>query len=486
LPNGVVTTSQYDGLNRLTRLTHAKGANTLADFQYQFNGVSSITQMTDGAGAHNYTYDSRDRLTAATHPNQTNEGYTYDDVGNRTASHQGSSYSYQAFNRLVTANSNTYTYDTNGNLISTTEAGGSWTYIWDYENRLKQVSESGGVTVTYAYDALGRRIQRTSSIGGTTKFIYDGSNVVRDLDASGNSIADYLNAPGIDNHLRQTSAASGVSYLLTDQLGSTAALTDGVGNIVEQLAYDSFGYRAGSSLTRYTYTGREQDPDTGMMYYRARFYDPRVGRFISEDPIGLGGDINQYAYVENQPTNAIDPVGLQRLAPLGRNGRSRVAVPREEFEKKMLPPGHTRLPDSIKRELDRGCVGLTAAYQGMAADLPEDAPGTHCYLEFSLANARKCPRGRRNFVFSKMGDWRGGVPPPVDSRTGETFRHAISNDNEHFNYVIYFPSTKSFAWMDFARKYGDQWGYVQDHAPISSRYPNTIWCSTCIPQTRRR
>lgn len=86
LPNGVVTTSQYDGLNRLTRLTHAKSGNTLADFQYQLNAVSNITQMIDGAGTHDYSYDTRDRLTAATHPNQTNESYTLDDVGNRTAS----------------------------------------------------------------------------------------------------------------------------------------------------------------------------------------------------------------------------------------------------------------------------------------------------------------------------------------------------------------------------------------------------------------
>jgi YD repeat-containing protein len=142
LPNGVVTTFQYDGLNRMTRLTHAKGANTLADFQYQFNAVSNITQMTDSAGAHNYTYDSLDRLTAATHPSQTNESYTLDDVGNRTASHQGSIYSYQPFNRLVGANGSSFGYDANGNLTSKTDASGNWTYSWDYENRLKQASRS--------------------------------------------------------------------------------------------------------------------------------------------------------------------------------------------------------------------------------------------------------------------------------------------------------------------------------------------------------
>jgi RHS repeat-associated protein len=310
LPNGVVTTSQYDGLNRLTRLTHAKGANTLADFQYQFNTVNEITQMTDGAGAHNYTYDSVDRLTAATHPSQTNESYTYDDVGNRTGSHQGSSYNYQAFNRLVGANGASFGYDANGNLTSKTDASGSWSYAWDYENRLKQASLSGGVTVDYNYDALGRRIQLTSTTGGITKFAYDGADVLRDLDGSGNTIADYLIGPGIDNKLRKTTGTS-AAYLAVNNLGTTCALTDASGNISSALDYDSFGkVTSGSATTRYTYTGREIDSETGLMYYRARWYDPQMGRFISEDPIGLRGGLNLFTYVHNAPINKIDPMGL--------------------------------------------------------------------------------------------------------------------------------------------------------------------------------
>jgi RHS repeat-associated protein len=310
LPNGVVTTSQYDGLDRLTRLTHAKTGNTLADFQYQFNTVNNITQMTDGAGVYNYSYDSLDRLTAATHPNQTSESYTYDDVGNRIASHQGSSYTYQTFNRLVTANSNTYAYSANGNLIFKTDASGSWTYTWDFENRLKQASKSGGVIVTYSYDALGRRIQVTSSTGGTMKFVYDGADVIRDLDAGGSTIADYLSGPGIDNKLRQTANGS-VSYFAGDHLGATRVLTDASGSLTSILSYDSFGnVMGGSASTRYTYTGREVDSDTGLMFYRARWYDPHQGRFISEDPIGLAGGINVFAYVENKPLRFTDPSGL--------------------------------------------------------------------------------------------------------------------------------------------------------------------------------
>jgi RHS repeat-associated protein len=93
-------------------------------------------------------------------------------------------------------------------------------------------------------------------------------------------------------------------------LGSNVGLTDSSANLVEQLTYDSFGNHTASGRTRYTYTGRERDVDTGLMYYRARFYDPQVGRFINEDPIGLNGGINHYAYVGNNPASFIDPSGL--------------------------------------------------------------------------------------------------------------------------------------------------------------------------------
>jgi RHS repeat-associated protein len=323
LPNGVVSTYQYDGLNRLTRLTHAKVPNTLADFQYQFNAVNNITQMIDLAGTHNYTYDPLDRLTAATHPNQPNESYTFDDVGNRTASHQGSSYSYQAFNRLVSANGTTFSYDANGNQTSKSDTSSTWTYSWDYENRLKQASLVGGVTVTYSYDALGRRVQRTSAVSGIEKFVYDGADVVRDLDGTNGTVAEYLNGPGIDNKLRQVTGSSS-SYFLADYLATTRTLADSTGSITANLQYDSFGnVTGGSAPTRYTYTGREIDPESGLFYYRARWYGPTGGRFLSEDPIGLDGGINLYGYVENDPLAMTDPSGL---CPYDKNKAARCAA----------------------------------------------------------------------------------------------------------------------------------------------------------------
>ena len=308
LPNGVVSTYDYDGLNRLTRLKHVKGLNTLSDFQYQFNAVNDITQTIDGAGTHTYTYDVLDRLTAATHPNQANESYAYDDVGNRTASHQGSSYSYQPFNRLTAANGTSFGYDANGNQTSRTDASGSWTFAWDFEDRLKNASLAGGVSVNYSYDALGRRIER--SAGTTARFVFDGPDIVRDLDNTNATVADYLNGPGVDNKLRQTASGT-ASYFLTDHLGTTNSLADSSGNVGSSLAYDSYGnVTGGSAATRYSFTGREADPDTGMLYFRARSYDPQQGRFVSEDPLGLSAGINTYRYVSNNPQNRTDSFGL--------------------------------------------------------------------------------------------------------------------------------------------------------------------------------
>ncbi|MGH9904915.1 MAG: RHS repeat-associated core domain-containing protein, partial [Pyrinomonadaceae bacterium] len=178
------------------------------------------------------------------------------------------------------------------------------------------------VTVTSSFDALGRRIQRTSATSDTTKFVYDGPYVVRDLDGSGATIADYLNTPSIDNKLRQTISGT-ASYFLSDHLGTTRGLADASGNVTSSLSYDSFGNIAGGSAsTRYTYTGREIDSDTSVMYYRARWYDPEQGRFISEDPIELRGGLNFYQYVRNNPLSLVDPLGLQeRRAPDPSNDR---------------------------------------------------------------------------------------------------------------------------------------------------------------------
>jgi len=119
----------------------------------------------------------------------------------------------------------------------------------------------------------------------------------------------YLNGAGIDDKIR-VQTGSDVKYFLSDHLGSTNALTDGSGIVTSSVSYDSSGNATGNLATRYKFTGREFDDFTGLHYYRARWYDSNLGRFISEDPIGFaGGDVNLYSYVKNQPLALRDPTG---------------------------------------------------------------------------------------------------------------------------------------------------------------------------------
>lgn len=274
-PNGVTTAYNYDDLNRLTGLTHVAGPTTLINNQYAYNDGNDITSWANASGTHAYSYDPLDRLTSALNNPQPNEIYAYDGVGNRTSSHLSASYGYQPFNKLGNTATATYSYDNNGNLISKTDGLGTTTFTWNEDNQLRQVALPTGLTVNYKYDAMGRHIQRTNNSGPSERYVYDGHDVLLDLNADWSVATTYLNDLGIDNHLRQSSSTTGVSYYLTDHLSSTAGLTDSGGNLIEQFTYDSFGNNSGSARTRYGYTGRERDPDTGLLNYRARFYDPQ-------------------------------------------------------------------------------------------------------------------------------------------------------------------------------------------------------------------
>jgi RHS repeat-associated protein len=160
------------------------------------------------------------------------------------------------------------------------------------------------------YDALGRR-QRKTTTGIMTDFVYNGLNPVRE--ASGATIIDLLTGLEIDEYLMRTTTGT-TEQFLTDALGSTVALTDVSGAVDTEHSYEPFGTPtaiSGASSNLLAYTGRESD-GTGLYYYRARYYHPLLQRFISEDPIDfLGGDVNLYAYVGNNPVLSVDPLGLK-------------------------------------------------------------------------------------------------------------------------------------------------------------------------------
>ena len=185
-------------------------------------------------------------------------------------------------------------------------------------------NSSGNVIeiVEYAYDAFDRRIEKSVDADGdglgtaeVERFLYDGDHIALVFDGEGNQTHRYLHGPQIDQVLAEETADGQVQWALTDNQGTVRDVIDITGAVLNHISYDSFGQMTAETNPevdfRFGYTGREFDEESGLYYYRARYYDPAVGQFISEDPIEFaGGDDNLYGYVGNSPANYVDPTGL--------------------------------------------------------------------------------------------------------------------------------------------------------------------------------
>ncbi len=244
-------------------------------------------------------------------------------VFNRTASHLSASHVTDDANRLTEDDSFCYAYDANGNLVTKTEkvagvcTGGVTAYGYDIGNKLTQIDFPDFTTATYAYDGLGRRIEKDVD-GVITRYVYDGEDIVMEFDGAGTLLARYSHGDRTDQHLSVERAGQSFFYH-ADHRGSVRLITDAAGFVVNSYEYDSYGNIESSIegiANPFTFTGREFDAESGLYYYRARYYDPETGRFITEDPIHFAGlDINLYRYVFNNPANLVDPFGLFCLSP---------------------------------------------------------------------------------------------------------------------------------------------------------------------------
>ncbi|MGH7260610.1 MAG: RHS repeat-associated core domain-containing protein [Nitrospiraceae bacterium] len=318
LPNGTQTTYTYDPASQVTNILHKIVATSaqINKADYVYNNVGNRMSLTDRRGAQAFGYDSLDRLTSASHPLLgTPQAFSYDPVGNRTTG--GST--HNVANQLTADANFTYQYDDNGSLTrKTITANANYTqYTYDAENRLTKVEEftAGSptpvATSTYRYDGLGRRIEKVGN-GQTRRYVYDGEDILLEYDGGNVLQARHTHGPGIDVPIAVTKAGSTFFYH-QDGLGTVTDLTDSAGAVAKAYAYDSHGNILESPGTvdqPYTFTGREFDAETGLYYYRARYYDPTIGRYISEDPIGFNGGIDFYAYVLNNPINRSDQFGL--------------------------------------------------------------------------------------------------------------------------------------------------------------------------------
>jgi RHS repeat-associated protein len=311
----------YDSAGRLIRLTHQKGSTTYADYQWTYDQLNRITQFISPDGTSNYSYNDLDELIGTDSTYQSDEQYSYDANGNRT----NTGYEIGGNNQLLSDGTYRYEYDDEGNRNRRVnlQTGEITEYQWDYRNRLiavitKDNTDSVTKTVVYKYDAFDRRISKTISATGISwsdQFVYDGENIALSFDGNGIETHRYLHGPLVDQVLADEGENEEIGWVLSDNQRTVRDIISSDGSLLNHVSYNSFGQvseRTNSTYSfLYGYTGREIDEETDLNYYRARYYDSSIGRFITQDPIGFNaGDTNLYRYVNNNPINLIDPLGL--------------------------------------------------------------------------------------------------------------------------------------------------------------------------------
>jgi RHS repeat-associated protein len=310
------------------------GEGLLAGYRYGYDASSRITWIDSFLdGLSEYSYDHTSQLTAADHASQADEAYAYDENGNRT----GGGYSTGTNNQVLADETYSYTYDHEGNRLTRTRLsdGHVTQYVWDHRNRLIAVVEKddqGGVlsSVEFVYDVWNRRVAKHVDPDGpagndpaSTFFSWENDQIALQFD-DGDLTHRYLYGPHVDQILADepvtsVSSAGDLLWPLADHLGTVRDLAEydsgtDIPSIANHRTFDGFGNIVAESNatveTIFAFTGRERDHETGLQYNRARYYDPAIGQWLSDDPIGiLSGESNLRRYVGNRPVSISDPTG---------------------------------------------------------------------------------------------------------------------------------------------------------------------------------
>jgi RHS repeat-associated protein len=331
-PNGTVSTYDYDAADRMTDIVHVGPTGVVSAYQYFYDGNSNRErQVETNAGrteSTTYTYDFVNRLKTVTYPDKV-VAYEYDQAGNRIqevttgAEVSDKTFHYDAINRLERITDNLgdadviYSYDPNGNTTSKTASGVTTNFLFDIRNQLGEVRQASNILGRYGYDYQGRRILKIGD-DGRRQYTYDQLSVITEADPANATVSKY--DYGMDQLVRLDNRAEGRSFFHLDGLRSTVSLTDAVGVGRQSIFYDAWGNerdRIGASANNFTFTGHELDEETGLIYAKARFYDPDIGRFLSQDTV-LGDvasppSLHRYFYVMQNPLRFLDPTGNQTI-----------------------------------------------------------------------------------------------------------------------------------------------------------------------------
>ena len=337
-PNATMSTFEYDRAARMTGISHTGPFGVVSSYLYDYDANGNRTQQIEtNAGRTEettYDHDTANRLSMVTYALGTAEAtqvaYTYDRVGNRKTEREVGfsnltvtkelTYEYDTINRLDAISDSSdpsqnvaYTYDSNGNTTQKTKNGTTTSFLYDIRNQLGEVRQDSSILGRYGYDSEGMRILKIGD-DGRRHYTYDQRSVITEANEANATVSKY--DYGLDQLVSLDNTTEGRSFFHLDILRSTASLTDDVGGTRQSIFYDAWGNerdRVGSSANNFTFTGHEKDEETGLIYAKARFYDPDVGRFLSQDTVlgdvGNPPSLHRYSYVMQKPFRFVDPTG---------------------------------------------------------------------------------------------------------------------------------------------------------------------------------
>jgi RHS repeat-associated protein len=364
IPNGAITQYEYDSLGQLTARTEKTGSSVREkyNFDYDSNGnrikkakvAAGITETTS------YVYDALNELVEVSDKNNTRK-YSYDEFNNRAAKEETGkgkiTYKYNRLNQLTEENqgssSKVYSYDNQGNLTEVKAAGKTQaSYTFDSTNMLsKAVTDKG--SAEYKYDGQGNRINTKLAVDKTVMsdidYIIDAETAYNDIVMAVDSVSGKESSYTYGEDHISVETAEIINYYVNNEINSVTDILDDSGKVQNTINYNEFGVIENPEVVNtngniFGYTGHVYDNSTGLHYAKARYYDPTVGRFISED--SYRGDINDpvslnlYTYVNNNPINLFDPTGYHARGGVLSYNQDKRFEDVKELQKKLTDLGY--------------------------------------------------------------------------------------------------------------------------------------------------